>query len=109
MFLGSTQRYLPSALSDYLTRDAIASWHDEYLKNYRDALAHRIPLYIPPARFTDAEGVRHKELEQEIADCMQRGDWERLDRLQGEQDALGVACPMFIHSFAVTLVRGMRR
>lgn len=100
MFLKSTQRHLPPELSDYLTRDAFASWHDDYLKNYRDALAHRIPLYIPPARLTDAEAARHRELEQEIAGSMQRGDWEQLSRLQDAQDELGVACPMFIHSFA---------
>src|SRR3546814_11603884 len=38
---------LPQELQDYL------SGHDEwfrYLENYRDALAHRVPLYIPPRR-----------------------------------------------------------
>ena len=27
---------------------SFTSWHGDFLKDYRDALAHRIPLYVPP-------------------------------------------------------------
>lgn len=49
LFKSATQRSLPPQLRDYLTSEDIGSWQDKYLKGYRDALAHRIPLYIPPA------------------------------------------------------------
>lgn len=99
MFLRSTQRHLPPELRDYLVKQQMVTWHDDYLKNYRDALAHRIPLYIPPSRFTDADAQRHNAIEHEVLAEIQRCDWERVELLQREQDALGVAYPMFIHSF----------
>lgn len=99
MFLKTTQRYLPTALRDYLSRDELVAWHEEYLKNYRDALAHRIPLYIPPAAFINQEGERFTQLEQQMAACIEKGEWARLDELQQEQNALGRAFPAFIHSF----------
>jgi hypothetical protein len=32
----------------YVTGEPIKSWHGEYLKSFRDALAHRISLYQRP-------------------------------------------------------------
>lgn len=37
----------PESFCDYVS-PKIISWHDTYLKRYRDTLAHRIPLYVPP-------------------------------------------------------------
>jgi hypothetical protein len=34
-----------------------------YLENYRDALAHRIPLYVPPFAIDPRNEARHQELE----------------------------------------------
>lgn len=42
----------------------ITTWHDEYLKRYRDTLAHRIPLYVPP--YATRNG---KEAIREIVNC----------------------------------------
>jgi hypothetical protein len=99
MFLRSTQRFLPPKLSSYLTSTTMAAWHTDYLKNYRDALAHRIPLYIPPAIFTPEEGERYAALEQREMECILAQQWEELERVRNERSGLGSACPMFLHAF----------
>jgi hypothetical protein len=60
MFSECTKRHLPYGLRSYFSSPVIANWSTQYLKNYRDALAHRIPLYIPrPAIPTQTRsGVR---------------------------------------------------
>ncbi|MDD3089221.1 MAG: hypothetical protein PHT95_04670, partial [Candidatus Omnitrophica bacterium] len=35
-------------MSKYLKAESMAKWQKEHLKDYRDALSHRIPLYVPP-------------------------------------------------------------
>lgn len=47
LFQRKTKEHLPLTLREYL--ESISSWHQDYAKNYRDALAHRIPPYVPPA------------------------------------------------------------
>ncbi|NKB24225.1 MAG: hypothetical protein GKR87_07595 [Kiritimatiellae bacterium] len=49
LFKQSTTKHLPKILKEYLVSKTMCEWHEQYLKSYRDALAHRIPLYIPPA------------------------------------------------------------
>src|SRR3546814_4019048 len=56
---------LPQELQDYL------SGHDEwfrYLENYRDALAHRVPLYIPPRGLGPAEQEEHNRSEEHTSE-----------------------------------------
>lgn len=43
-----TLDHLPRPITDALRRASLVTWHETYAKNYRDALAHRIPLYVPP-------------------------------------------------------------
>lgn len=99
MFLGTTQSYMPQELSAYLTSASMKAWHADYLKNYRDALAHRIPLYIPPATFTPEQGERYAVLGQREIECVRSCQWEELERVRSERSSLGSACPMFLHSF----------
>jgi hypothetical protein len=99
LFSEGTTRYLPDELRSYVTSPTMARWFAEYLKNYRDALAHRIPPYIPPATYTDADAEKFAAIEREIFDCIGRRDWQRAETLGIEQHQLGAACPMFVHSF----------
>lgn len=46
LFYKKTQKYLAPNFKKLLKK--MKSWHDGHLKDYRDALAHRIPLYVPP-------------------------------------------------------------
>ncbi|MCW5648825.1 MAG: hypothetical protein KIS62_03680 [Ramlibacter sp.] len=99
LFKASTQRYLAPQLREYLTNDLIR-WHNEYLKNYRDALAHRIPLYIPPVTYTPEEGERYNALESEKIEKITAHDFARVDQIWVEQTALGRPCLEFLHSYA---------
>lgn len=71
----------------------------EYLENYRHALAHRIPLYIPPKTLGDGDGSEWKRLEAEMAKAVQEHDFQRYDNLFAEQKALGTFQPVMTHSF----------
>src|SRR5262249_5817486 len=62
MFKTATQRFLPGPLREYVTSAEISNWQDKYLKGYRDALAHRVPLYIPPAAWTPQDAERYQAL-----------------------------------------------
>jgi hypothetical protein len=99
MFSEGTKRYLPEALRSYVSSPTIMNWSTRYLKNYRDALAHRIPLYIPPASYSDGDAKRYSVITREEVECIRTHDWNRLNALQTEQHQLGTACPMFMHSF----------
>lgn len=99
LFKKATQKHLPATLKDYLTSTTMETWHKEYLKNYRDALAHRIPLYIPPCTLTPEEGERFNALEREKFECFTPERLDRLDEIRKEQASLGSACAIFLHSF----------
>lgn len=100
MFSPAMRPFLPQVLRDYLTSEVITKWQRDYLKNYRDALAHRIPLYIPPAQFTPEESEQYSLLDSEMLDDLRARDLIRFEENQAEQDAIGVASMMFLHSFS---------
>ena len=91
---------MPPALKAYVESPQMEKWSTEYLKNYRDTLAHRIPLYIPPATYSEADELRSRAIDEEWLDHVHRGDFDRAEALFAEQQGLGVACPMFVHSFS---------
>lgn len=81
--------------SSYLaTRD---EWFD-YLADYRHALAHRIPIYIPPYTVTEAQRAEHNRLEDEKAQAIRQQNFERANQLDDVQDALGTFTPIMDHS-----------
>lgn len=100
LFKRATQRFLPATLREYLISTEIERWQAEYLSGYRDALAHRIPLYIPPAAFSEEDSSRYERLEKEKAVRIKNHDWDRLDAIWAEQQAIGTASPVFMQSFS---------
>lgn len=72
-------------------------WFD-YLEGYRDSLAHRIPLYIPPSIYSEADAVKNKELELKIKEA--RGDSPRRSELLSQQQRLGTFVPVMMHSYS---------
>lgn len=100
LFNSATQCHLPAPLRSYLASPTMTKWHEQYAKSFRDALAHRIPPYLPPAQFTDEEGVRYSELENEKVECIKRRQWNRLDEIYDEQAGIGTPCFMFMHAFS---------
>lgn len=100
MFKAKTRQFLPAPLKAYLEEEETSQWFKDYLKEYRDSLAHRIPLYIPPSIVTEEEGARYNELEAEKLPCITAGDWVRLDEIYAAQETIGVPCFTFLHTFA---------
>ena len=71
----------------------------ENLENFRHALAHRIPLYIPPYIVSDDKMADYRQLEDSMAEASKRQDFAKYDLLSAEQEALGVFNPVMTHSF----------
>ncbi len=94
------QRLLNPKLQEYLQQKNTASWYREYSKNYRDALAHRIPPYVPPSTLNPDEAKRFTEIDNELKGLSYVSDLSRIDKLHEEQDGLGRPNPLFVHSFS---------
>ncbi len=71
-----------------------------YLESYRHALAHRIPLYIPPRRLNSAEQAEFERLSIERDAAYAASDWQRGGSLLREMTELGVFEPYIMHSFS---------
>lgn len=96
-FASSTIREtLPKVLMDYI--DSIDNWMENQ-GSFRHALAHRIPLYVPPYVVDPVHIDRHNELEDQIAAARRNFEFDRVDALTEEQSALGVFSPVMVHSF----------
>jgi hypothetical protein len=68
------------------------AWFD-HIVNFRDSLAHRIPLYIPPYVVLKANHDEFNRLELAMNDALSRGDTGEYDRIEPEQRKLGVFRP----------------
>ncbi len=90
---------LNKPLKEYLNQGAIESWYREYAKNYRDALAHRIPPYVPPSALNDKEQKKYQVIGEKISKLYSTYNFDRINALQTEQENIGRANPLFIHSF----------
>ncbi len=70
-----------------------------HLEDFRHALAHRIPLYIPPSVISTNDEGTYRELEVRKSDAFQKHDFAEYERLTAAQDALGKFMPWMTHSF----------
>jgi hypothetical protein len=89
---------MPKPITSYLTSNTFSSWSKSYLKNYRDSLAHRIPLYIPAAEFSNEQANRYAELDKLARANLQAHDWDGLRKNETERDSLGRPSFMFLTS-----------
>ena len=81
---------------EYLTK--LNPWFSQ-LHDYRHALAHRIPLYIPPYTVTPANLAAHQQLEDRMTEAIKQSNFADYERLSSEQEALGSFKPWMTHSF----------
>lgn len=100
MFGKHLAKHLPRRITDFLEDEQMQKWRRDYLVNYRDALAHRIPLYVPPAMFTDSDADKHRELEKKRIEAWSAKDVKEAIRIHDEQMSLGSPSLVFLHSFA---------
>jgi hypothetical protein len=73
-------------------------WFD-HLAEWRHALAHRIPLYIPPCAIPKDKEALYRQLEDCKIEPWKCGDFAECTRLKAEQEALGTFLPEMRHSF----------
>lgn len=71
----------------------------EYLENYRHAVAHRIPVYIPPKTLNDDERKQYTKLQTDIDVALKSDQTKEVWRLFEAQRKLGVFKPLMMHSF----------
>jgi hypothetical protein len=73
------------------------------VSEYRDALAHRIPLYVPPGGIPTRNVDAYNDLEVRIRDALYvRGDGFAYERLKVEQEKLLIFQPLITHSITET-------
>jgi len=97
IFKQETRQYLPQPMLDVIVEHDIAAWHSEYAKEYRDALAHRIPPYVSPARLTEQEVAKHHELQAVRNEAIAAFDIDADEEARRLQLQLGTASPFFVH------------
>lgn len=91
---------LSEAFQEYLkSRD---EWM-EHVIEYRDSLAHRIPLYIPPGGVPTRNVEAYNDLSGRIQEALYvKWDPPEYDRLSAEQEKLLIFQPMMTHSVRET-------
>jgi hypothetical protein len=87
------RRSFSAEFQEYLNK--LDPWFD-LLENFRHALAHRIPIYIPPYTVTDNKKKAYHELENRMTAAFDVAEYERLS---AEQKALAVFVPFMTHAF----------
>ena len=100
LFCDSTQGHLSQDLNNYLNSEAIKTWYTDYSKNYRDSLAHRIPLYVPPSLLNKEDAKEFQNIEEQLQglDFSKECDRGKYDELHDAQQKLGTASHFFSHS-----------
>ena len=98
LFKNGVKRLLSEEGRAYLSTHLISNWHARYAREYRDALAHRIPLYVPPAFLVPSEQRRYAELEREFHKRMAEGDAGGAGDALRQQDQVGALFPAFLQS-----------
>lgn len=97
LFLPEVQKHLSKGTVDFLA--TMKDWHFNYMKNFRDSLAHRIPAYVPPKQLLPDEMKRSEEIEREMFEAIKNHEYERLSALKEEDRNLGSLMPVYTHSF----------
>ncbi|HZQ71704.1 MAG TPA: hypothetical protein VFB08_02210 [Burkholderiales bacterium] len=100
LFDRRTQEHLSQRMRDYLSRESMQAWFGEYSKNFRDALAHRIPPYVPPYLATPETQKRWEELDAASQVALREHRFDDHERLMSERDASVKPCPLFRHSYS---------
>ncbi|MBU2524917.1 hypothetical protein KKG71_07025 [Patescibacteria group bacterium] len=100
LYIDKAQACFEKEFRDYLNLDRMKKWHNEYLKNYRDALSHRIPLYVPPKTLTSEQKNHTDFIDKQLNDSIKLRDYNAMNKLHNQDDEIGSPCPFFIHSIS---------
>lgn len=92
----SVRTTVSKELQNYLS--VLNPWF-EHIADLRHALAHRIPLYIPPYVIQTADEPAYRDFETKMSEAIKEHDFAKYDKLSAEQMALGRFRPWVQHSF----------
>ena len=98
LFNKEYQKYLAKDLREYLNCEKIKGWYNDYAKNYRDSLAHRIPLYVPPYIINKDDAIEYKRLSNEMLNFQNIDGYQKYIELEDAREKIGSICPIFAHS-----------
>lgn len=71
-------------------------WGDE-VRDRRDPVAHRIPLYVPPTHLQDGEYDKYSNKFDEFFSASEALDFEKADVFIKQLDEVGTFVPIFMH------------
>lgn len=95
MFKAKFKQHLPAAIREYVDSDRIKTWHSDYCKNYRDALAHRIAPYVPPGMVSPEREEQYRSLQDSLASSI---GTDRYEEIEEELRVISQPCFEFLHS-----------
>ena len=98
-FKGSFHAFLPATLREHVQTKTMASWHKDYLKSYRDALAHRIPPRVPRITIDQNDSQAYEALEKSRWEKIFELDFETAETIRNQQKLYEKPGFFMIHSF----------
>lgn len=94
------QEYFTQDFKTYLNdkgRGYFKKWYEEYCKNFRHSLGHRIPLYVPPFGVCDVE--KYNKIDYEKTSAILKLDIDKVNELNKAEEDLIHILPFYTHSF----------
>lgn len=98
-FKSSFHKFLPTPLKEHLQKKTMADWHKDYLKNYRDALAHRIPPRVPRITVDRKDSRAYESLDQARWSKIIEHKFEEAENIRNQQKPYERPGFFMIHSF----------
>jgi hypothetical protein len=86
---------LSPVFQEYLTGKD--DWFKQ-LEDFRHALAHRVPLFVPPYIITKDKEAAYNELEAAMNEALSKRDYDEYDKKAAAQKELGIFRPVMLHS-----------
>lgn len=90
---------LPARFESYITSPEYLQWC-RIVGGFRNALAHRIPPYIPPFVVQKKDLSRFNEMGHLVEKAIDRGEFSDAYYLRKQQNEIGVFVPGLTHSFS---------
>jgi len=102
LFKKQLQAVLPQKLVEHVSGDTFSTWHRDYAKNYRDAVAHHIPPYVAERTYSVEDGRAFEELDKAHNALLLAPHFDHVEaeRLRVAQDALGLPALLMTHALS---------
>ena len=94
------QQYFTQEFKTYLNdiqNGYFKKWYEEYFKNFRHSLGHRIPLYVLPFGVEEVE--KYNEINIEKSKALSTFNLNKYNKLEEMEEELKHILPFYMHSF----------